>query len=164
MSFKTAKNFMDAPIMSPTFPLRTVADCNTAHLYKWWKARECAIIQGIYNLNYGIGGGSAGGELEVEALYVQGLLALFVNHFPVVVYREISLENHGTKKLVGGCIDIATGTEDNGEKPYIHIQGQKLAPFLGCLGEAKVANVALARARNGKKNAFAVQLDVLYNR
>ena len=67
MLFKTAKNFMDAPQMSPTFSLKSVADCNMTRLYKRWKVRECSLIQGIYSLNYGV----EGGELDIEAPYVQ---------------------------------------------------------------------------------------------
>ena len=147
MAFKTAKNYMDPPHMTPTFSLKNIAECNTTRLHKRWKTRESSLIQGLYGLNYG----SAGGELEVEAPYVQGLLSLFVDTFPVVAYREISLESHGTKKVVGGCIDLATGAKENGDKPYIHIQGQKMGLFLGCLGEAKAANVALVRAQSTKK-------------
>ena len=134
-----------------------------ARLRNRWKTRESAIIQGIYNLNYGITGGSAGGELEVEAPYLQGLLSLFVDNFPVAAFREISLESHGRKNVVGGCINIATGSVSNGEKPYINIQGKRLALFLGCLGKAKAAKVALASVRNTTKTPadFALQLDDL---
>ena len=52
----------------------------------------------------------------------------------------------GKKKIVGGRIDLGVGTPTNGNKPSILIEGreERLSIYLGCLAEAKAADVSVA--------------------
>lgn len=62
------------------------------------------------------------------------------------------------KKIVGGRIDIGVGTNFNGNKPSFVIEGHesRVSLFLGCLGEAKAADVSVGHL---KKTEHQVELD-----
>ena len=145
ISFKTASEVMDAPRMSKSFALHSVlAGFDIVKLRKRWKNRQSTIIEGMYLLKY-------------DKL-LQGLLRLLVPGFPVISFTELCIECKSKKKIVGGRIDIGVGTNSNGNKPSFVIEGHepRVSLFLGCLGEAKAADVSVGHL---KKTEHQVDMD-----
>lgn len=158
ISFKRASEVMDAPRMSKSFALHSVLErFDIGKLQKRWKSRQSLIIEGIYLLKYGDDEVTAN-EHEVGAPYLQGLLRLFVPRFPVLSFTELCIECRSKKKIVGGRIDIGVGTKSNGNEPSFVIEGYepRVSLFLGCLGEAKAADVSVGHL---KKTEHQVDLD-----
>ena len=73
-------------------------------------------------------------ENNVDKPYLHSVLAMFVK-FPAVSYNEVHLEYHSSKNLVGGSIDVVVGLEGNCNKPYIYVQPNIVAIYLGSLLE-----------------------------
>ena len=153
LSFKGASEVMAAPRMSKGFALkRVLAGFDLDKLKTLWESQQAQLIEGLYLLKYGnddVTGGTAD-EHNVGAPYLQGLLRLLVPGFPVVSFTELSLECRSKKKIVGGRLDLGVGSKSTGIKPSLVIEGyeDRVALYLGCLGEAKSADVSLAHCKN----------------
>lgn len=134
-----------------------------------WKNRQSSIIEGLYMLKYRgdevtSDTGITIDENRIGAPYVQKLLRLFVSNFPVVSYQEVQIECGSSKKVVGGSIDICVGNPSNGS--IVIDDHERLSIFLGCLGEAKAADVPIARLQheatlNDTKTAVQPMLEAL---
>ena len=117
-------------------------------LKKSWDHRAATIIEGLFLLEYG--DDELAHEKKIGAPYVNNLLRLFINKFPVHSFMELEIEYMSKKHVVGGAIDLAVGVAGNGDKPRVKIQGvgSSMHLFFGCLGEAKGADVQLATTKD----------------
>ena len=149
MSFKNAKDFIDKPTLSNHSSLGHICDVDVVALRKQWKRRATSILEAIYGLKFlDDDKVTSGDEAKVGSPYVAKLLSLLVDGFPPVMREELHLEYRSPKRLVGGSIDLAVGSEENGRRPYINIDGKNMSVYLGCLGEAKSTDVRLDRRKN----------------
>lgn len=147
MTFKNAKDHMDIPKKSKEFSFGSVLkSLKLDRLKKRWDHRGPIILEGIFMLAYGKDG-VTGNETLVGDPYLHHLLRLFVNKIPILSFSQLTIESHTKRKLVGGAIDIAVGSNSNGNKPTIVIAGfpGRVSLFLGCFGEAKASDVPVGR-------------------
>ena len=72
----------------------------------------------------------------------------------MVSFTELSLECKSKKKIVGGRLDLGVGSKSTGIKPSLVIEGYaySFSLYLGCLGEAKAADVSLAHCKKKEED------------
>ena len=131
-------NAAKAPGISKLKALRKLAEID---MKRCFNALLNGLLEGIFRLNFTED--STNDENTQDKPYLQGVLMTFLP-YPAVSFNEIHLEYSSSKHLVGGSYDVIVGSETNGEKPKIHIEGINVAVHLGCLLEAKSTCTRLA--------------------
>lgn len=141
-SFKYAERDFEAPAVSVSKPLRSVANIELSILKKRFKVRLSSLLEGIFRLNF-TNQDCNNDEHMQDKPYLQGVLLTFLP-FPPVSYNEVHLEYRSPKHLVGGSYDVIVGSETNGNKPIVRIEGNDIGLHLGSITEAKSTFTRLA--------------------
>ena len=133
-SFNNAQQDFEAPEISKSFPLHKIATIEKDELKSRFQARQTLLLESIFRLKFS--DDNQDDENTADKPYLQSVLLAFLP-FPPVCYNEVHLEFHSNNHLVGGSYDLVVGSETNGCKPTINIEGIDVAVHLGSLVEAK---------------------------
>ena len=147
LSFKSAKEKLKAPIMSPSQPLHGIMRVDISNLHKRLLNQLSPLLEAIFH--FAFSDDAVANENKVDKPYLQSVLAMFVR-FPAVSYNEVHLEYHSKKHLVGGSVDVVVGSKGNGNKPYIYMEPHNVAIYLGSLLEAKSSTHRLASSASDR--------------